>query len=151
MKEDIFSPDFQDLFWRSIDPDSTELLKLFEKKENWTIKYSEVPSFYADMSELMPDILEYNPNNQGSERILDNIIRITASMTLKNNIAALIWLDSGLEQETFRGWGSNIYSRSEFIVENVDEFDPNFVKLAKITIERIQLMIRLKLLINIFL
>lgn len=150
MSEAIFNPNFQDEFWKSVDPDNMELLKLFENKESWTVKYTDIPVFYDDMSELLPAILEYDPNSEGAANLLDDIIKITATMTLKNNMAALIWLDSGLDEGTFRGWSSNIYARCEFIAENKDAFDHNFVKLARITIERIQLMIRLKLLVDIF-
>lgn len=150
MSEAIFDPTFQDEFWRSVDPDNVELLKLFERKESWTVKYTDVPIFYDDMSELLPDILSFDPNGESAANLLDDIIKITAAMTLKNNMAALIWLDSGLEEGTFRGWSSNIYARCEFIEENKDAFDSNFVKLARISIERIQLMIRLKLLVDIF-
>lgn len=146
---DIFSEEMQSAFWSSADPEAIELLSLFESRENWTLKYDELPDFYHEMASMIPDIQELTKTGNPTPELLTRLVQILSSMSLKNNVAALVWLDSGLESEITIGWSTIVYRHSEEILIS-SSANENIVRCARVLVQRIQLMVRLKLLVSIF-
>jgi hypothetical protein len=147
--KDIFSPEMQESFWKNVDPDAIDLLSLFEERESWTLDYEELPDFYREMADIIPEIKQFTKSGSPSDNFIERLVQLLSSMSLKNNVAALVWLDSGLESEITIGWSTIVYRHCESAMKN-DTSNENAVKCAKIVTERIQLMVRLKLLVSVF-
>jgi len=148
--KDIFSPEMQEKFWSSVDPEAIELLQMFEKRENWTHKYNELPDFYQEMADLIPEIQEFSENKNPTEELQNRLIKLLACMSLKNNVAAMVWLDNKLQSEMSKGSSVIIYNQCENLVSGKGDQDKELQKCARVLIDRIQLMVRLKLLVTIF-
>lgn len=148
-KENLFSPEKQKEFWGKINPDVRGLLQFFELKENWTLKFEELPEFYESIEKVLKAMQDHGKDNF-DETLIDKLIVLFGSMPLRQCMAGFSWIDKNIERNTDIQWASNIYFRSSDIC--LDGHESKEVEShAHVIKERIELVVRMNLLNELFL
>lgn len=144
---DALAPSFQDKFWGSLDPDVRLFFERFERKEDWTYRYGEIPDMFKHISEALPMI-----GNQKSEvistKIMHELIMLLSSLPFKECIYAIGWLDRNVKSEYDIGDGVRIYLEAERIFE--DEPNSPLYLHAKIIKERVRVILKTSLSSELF-
>lgn len=144
----LFSPEKQNEFWSQITPDVRGMLKFFELKESWTLKYEELPEFYESIEKIFK-VMQDHGKKEHDENLVDKLIVLFGSMPLRQCIAGFSWIDKNIEKETDIQWVSNIYFRSSDITSDTHE-DDEVKKNAHVIKERVELVTRMNLLSELF-
>lgn len=144
----VFSPTKQGEFWGKITPDVRGMLQFFELRESWTIPYEELPEFYESLDKVISTIHTSGSDEQ-SEILIDRLIVLFGSMPLRQCMAGLSWIDRGIEKESDIRWAGNIYFRASDIV-NEGHDDEDVVNHSFVIKERVELIVRMKLLNSLF-
>lgn len=134
----IFSPEFQDAFWKNLDPDIRGFLDTYEQKEDWTYSFDELPDFFIELSRALPRFATIPPNEE-TKKILRELIPLLAAMPLRQAVSAIAWLDNHIVDEGDIGWGVIIYLEAAEIYNNHKEDEIHLF--AKIIYERIRVML----------
>ncbi|MBP4081436.1 hypothetical protein [Aeromonas sp. MrichA-1] len=136
---EFLTPEFQDKFWGSLDPDVRLFFDRFETKENWTYKYSEIPHLFQSMSEALPTITN-SDNISSSKDVLHSLIVLLSSLPLRECIYAIGWLDKNIRGEYEIGWGVALYMEAESIYQEEPESDIHLH--AKVIRDRVRVTIQ---------
>lgn len=147
-RKSLFSPDKQNEFWGRVSPDVRGMLQFFELKENWTLKYEDLPEFYESIEQVIKTMQEHGKDKH-DEELIDKLIVLFGSMPLRQCVAGFSWIDRNIQKSTDIQWVSNIYFRSADIT--IDGHSDNEVeKHAHVIKERVELVVRMNLLNKIF-
>lgn len=147
-RNSLFSPDKQNEFWGRVTPDVRGMLQFFELKENWTLKYDELPEFYESLEQVITTMQDHGKDRH-DEALVDKLIVLFGSMPLRQCVAGFSWIDRNIEKNTDIQWVSNIYFRSSDIVID-GHSDDNVKKHAHVIKERVELIARMNLLNELF-
>lgn len=147
---DIFSPETQDEFWGSMNPDAREFLDRYEVEENWTYCFEELPELFIKLATALPRIVEIPPSTR-STGILHGLIAVLANMPFRQSMFALAWLDQDIDQakqEEDKGWGVMCFLEAADLCLQ----DPNseLALDAKTIYERVQTLLKTRLTVSLF-
>lgn len=147
-QKSLFSPDKQNEFWGKVSPDVRGLLQFFELKENWTLKYEDLPEFYGSIEKVIQTMQDHGKNKH-DEDLIDKLIVLFGSMPLRQCVAGFSWIDKNIEKNTDIQWVSNMYFRSADI--SIDgHADKDVEKHAYVIKERVELIARINLINKLF-
>lgn len=135
----FFSPQAQDVFWGGLDPDIRAFLDSFERDEDWTYEFEELPELFIQTALALPKVVELPPQGYAQE-IIYQLIPLLSSMPLRQSVSAIAWLDNHIINESALGWGVVCYMTAVDITRD-KENDPIYLE-SKVVYERIQMMLR---------
>lgn len=135
----IFSPDFQNSFWRELDPDIRGFLDNYESREDWTYRYNEIPALFIQLSMALQKVALL-PSTEESKAALRRLIPLLSSMPLRESISAIAWLDSHVSEEGGIGWGVLLYMEAADIYKEA-KHDELYLH-SKIIYERVKIMLQ---------
>lgn len=144
---EFFSPTMQTLYWSNLDPDIQQFLDEYERREDWTYRYDELPSLFVDTARLLPRVINI-PLNRDAIQIIHMLMPILSSMPLRQCISAVAWLDTNSESQAGKGWGMTCYMESSRIYFSIKD-SPVYLH-AKLLYERIRIMLHTSLSSKLF-
>jgi len=146
----LFTPSFQSLFWQSLDPNMSLFLDLWEERESWTWKYQDLPEFFIQLSELLPELAKV-PVYQVHAESINSLIQLLSTMPLRYAISAVSWLDAQQNAETTLpglSWGMLCYQEAARITTSEPESE--IFAWAKVFLARISVMARTQIATELF-
>lgn len=146
-EQEIFSPGFQDLFWKTFDPDLRGMMSGMESKETWTHTYDEFPFLFKELAELVL-LCDEQKALSADDKIIRDFISVLSAMPVRQSLSALSWLDSKSTSEDTIGWGAKIFLGCVDIYKN-RESDP-LKREAKALYMRVQAISSTKILVDLF-
>lgn len=145
---EILSPEMQDSFWGLISPDMRHELKAYEKLEQWTYNFEEIPEMFVEISKALPKVVEM-PLTVETQELLKPLIPLLSALPLGPFMSCLIWLDNRASHEPEAyGWGVICYREAVAIVASGEQ-TPMYEQ-ARIVYERVQFFMQSVIVMNLF-
>lgn len=139
-------PDFQERFWKGLSPDISEVVEMYEEREDWACDYEHEPDLFVNLAKTLPSINEIRPRPEEKE-ILSAIIRVLAFMPFRQAVFSIAWLEQGSENEDQIGWGMMMYC--EAVEQASSRVIDEQVICARVIRDRVAILIRASILTQI--
>lgn len=143
---ELLHPETQKEFWKHIDPSVFQMFVAFESQEDWTYTYDELPELFIKTAESLPEIASF-PLDTNSQKVAHALIKILASMPLRECLFALTWLDSH-DGNSELLWGEACYLESERVLKDTNNQEMHVY--ANILSQRVKIINKSRIAISIF-